>query len=849
MEKEAFQSLLTNLHLQDPDDEIKNKELEMLANSEQLLKQVHQAIKKMDRGQLEKALKFTSAVDNTKFLFTFDSGSEIHYITLEAAKLLFKDKGISNLLVQGVSGEITKADLRGHLVLKLYDPETQETHYVDMGEAHAAASCPMNLLSITLLIKSGCVVHLSQKESYFQVFEGGPKIHFITKNGLFQVVAGPEDQAAESEESIVEDDPSLPIAQVFATTVDLLTWHRRMRHMNVKTLKAIFDRHLVDGFKVCGSTDPKRCGCETCRVAKIQSVPTHKVRQFADPAWHVAHTVSCDIKDVPYQTFSNHKYVLAFRCHWSNFVIVYLMRRKSEAAECLKQYLAEMKRLGWPVKNLVCDRGSEFFTQDGPIIDGRERNQTEFAKVAESFDPKCNINVKGVADHARVAEAFFKESFMSLEPMLFEARLSPAFWGDCLQYYVFLLNETPQHALNGNSPKQLVTGQRPNWNSIRVFGSDAYHVIPNDSLAKVPSVVRGQKLIFLGFDDHHSGYKLYDPNERQYIFSRNAWIYEDFTFRNNNLRQYDAQREFLKKKVEPDVQTLDLFDDEAQAYRNLFRPAGSIDQTDYSSQLPPWGLPRSPEQFGAEEDVDAGAGASKRQPWAGPVDSVAPSSQSDVSAESNEVKPECDPLNIKSEHIRQQVQSRVGKLLRPLRLLPAGRNVNMTPADKDFVRLAHDTDMPVLFKQQAKSLGSKSGDRYRKYSQATTLREAKRLGMSNADINHDYAHGFIQFPANEPDLPGHVFEAQPLAKSCGYIHVLEEYGLSLKRDAATYKVLVRVFNAQGKQSFQRLIKTALESFPEEEVFLDQRTAARFAEASFMKVLNASTVKVDYSLPP
>ena len=126
----------------------------MLADSEQLLKQVHQAIKRMDRAYLEKALKFTSAVDNTKFLFTFDTGSEIHYITLEAAKLLFKDKGISNLLVQGVSGEITKADLRGHLVLKLYDPETQETHYVDMGEAHAAASCPMNLLSITSLSRA-----------------------------------------------------------------------------------------------------------------------------------------------------------------------------------------------------------------------------------------------------------------------------------------------------------------------------------------------------------------------------------------------------------------------------------------------------------------------------------------------------------------------------------------------------------------------------------------------------------------------------------------------------------------------------------------------------------------------
>ena len=161
-------------------------------------------------------------------------------------------------------------------------------------------------------------------------------------------------------------------------------------------------------------------------------MPTHKVREFADPAWHIGHTASCDIKDVPYQTFSNHKYVLVFRDHWSKFTIVYLMRRKSEAAECLKRYLAEMKRFGWPVLNLVCDRGSEFFTQDGPIIDGRERNQTEFAKVAESFDPKCNINVKGVGDHARVAEAFSKESFSAHVPILFGARLSPAFWGDCL---------------------------------------------------------------------------------------------------------------------------------------------------------------------------------------------------------------------------------------------------------------------------------------------------------------------------------------------------------------------------------------------------------------------------------
>ena len=172
-------------------------------------------------------------------------------------------------------------------------------------------------------------------------------------------------------------------------------------------------------------------------------------------------------------------------------------------------------------------------------------------------------------------------------------------------------------------------------------------VIPNDPLAKVPSVVRGQKLIFLGFDDQHSGYKLYYPNERRYIFSRNAWIYEDFTFRNNNLRQYDAQREFLKRKAEPDVQTLDLFDEEAQAYRNLFSPAHELSESNRDPQLPPWGLPQRPELFGAEEDVDAGAGASKKQSWGDSTEAKIPHSGGSLGAENKEVTlDEHDPLDI-----------------------------------------------------------------------------------------------------------------------------------------------------------------------------------------------------------
>ena len=69
MDKEAFQSLLVNLHIPDLEDEeqVKSKELEMLANSEQLLKRVYVALGTMNASQRDKAFKFLSAVDDSKF--------------------------------------------------------------------------------------------------------------------------------------------------------------------------------------------------------------------------------------------------------------------------------------------------------------------------------------------------------------------------------------------------------------------------------------------------------------------------------------------------------------------------------------------------------------------------------------------------------------------------------------------------------------------------------------------------------------------------------------------------------------------------------------------------------------
>ena len=68
MDKEAFQSLLVNLYVPDLEDEeqVKSKELKLLANSEQLLKRVYIALGTMNASQRGKALLSSSLQSTTQ---------------------------------------------------------------------------------------------------------------------------------------------------------------------------------------------------------------------------------------------------------------------------------------------------------------------------------------------------------------------------------------------------------------------------------------------------------------------------------------------------------------------------------------------------------------------------------------------------------------------------------------------------------------------------------------------------------------------------------------------------------------------------------------------------------------
>ena len=109
------------------------------------------------------------------FTFTFDSGANVRLLSLKATMALFANSRVATLRITGISGTSTKADLAGHLVIRVQDPASGQVYFVDLGKAYGMKSVPLNLLSVSMLIKAGAVVHFEQDNCYFQPAAGGAR--------------------------------------------------------------------------------------------------------------------------------------------------------------------------------------------------------------------------------------------------------------------------------------------------------------------------------------------------------------------------------------------------------------------------------------------------------------------------------------------------------------------------------------------------------------------------------------------------------------------------------------------------------------------------------------------------
>jgi hypothetical protein len=102
--------------------------------------------------------------------------------------------------------------------------------------------------------------------------------------------------------------------------------------------------------------------------------------------------------------------------------------------------------------------------------------------------------------------------------MLHHFGLSEGFWAEALLTVVDIINMSPTRPLGSKIPQDLWTRRKPDHVKLRIFGCEAYALVPRDEHRKLES--RSGKCIFLGYErDRSFGYRLWDPETHQVVRS------------------------------------------------------------------------------------------------------------------------------------------------------------------------------------------------------------------------------------------------------------------------------------------------------------------------------------------
>ncbi|KAG8492061.1 hypothetical protein CXB51_015688 [Gossypium anomalum] len=132
--------------------------------------------------------------------------------------------------------------------------------------------------------------------------------------------------------------------------------------------------------------------------------------------------------------------------------------------------------------------------------------------------------------------------------MLSNANLPKSFWAEAASTACFLINRSPSVAIEKKTPQEVLSGNPANYSDLKIFGCPAYAHVNNGKLEP-----RSIKCVFLGYKAGVKGYKLWYPENRKVVISRDVVFDETAMLPNLSLK--DSSNKENQKQMEHHINT------------------------------------------------------------------------------------------------------------------------------------------------------------------------------------------------------------------------------------------------------------------------------------------------------
>nr|GFA23938.1 putative ribonuclease H-like domain-containing protein [Tanacetum cinerariifolium] len=283
-----------------------------------------------------------------------------------------------------------------------------------------------------------------------------------------------------------------------ASVDESMLWHRRLGHLNFKTMNKLVRNNLVKGLpSKCFENDHTYVACLKGKQHKA-SCKTKLVNSVSKPL----HTLHIDLFGPTSVSSLNHKWhCLVVTDDFSRFTWTFFLRTKDETSSILRNFITKIENLkDLKVKIIKCDNGEEF----------KNKEMNEFCTkkgIRRVFSNARTPQQNGVAERRN------RTLIEAARTMLADAKLSVTFWTEALNTACYVQNRVLVNKSQNKTPYELFNSRILAIGFIRPFGCHVMILNTLDHLGKFDA--KGDEGYFIGYSLSSKAFKVFNKRTKK----------------------------------------------------------------------------------------------------------------------------------------------------------------------------------------------------------------------------------------------------------------------------------------------------------------------------------------------
>lgn len=283
----------------------------------------------------------------------------------------------------------------------------------------------------------------------------------------------------------------------------LQVYHERWGHQDKRHVKAMLKRLMDVDVKL--NTEL----CEPCLFGKAHRSPFGTRPKASKPG----ELISTDVCGPFEESFQKKRYFVVFKDSYTKYRYCAIIKNKSDVKGALEIMLESAKVQGHPVQEIISDNGGEF-------------DNAEVKKILQKFGVTQRLTApytpqqNGLSERDNRTIVEMARTFKYANP---DAQFPEAIWAELVSSAVYIINRTGKSSVEGVTPFELWTNQKPRIKHLRIIGSRCYAHVPHQKRKKMDmKAVQGY---LIGYDGDER-YRIYVRAGSKVILSRDVQFKE-----------------------------------------------------------------------------------------------------------------------------------------------------------------------------------------------------------------------------------------------------------------------------------------------------------------------------------